>query len=236
MEQDLKEEPTTPTIDPVEKEEVKEEEPQAEAEEPKKEELPDWATEKIQKLEEEKENYKKGMLKYKKHTLEPEKEEEETEEDYPDWDETSKKFQAQTLSQAEKVAERKVSEVIGKANEQSAISQFLESHPEAEGKWDDIVSNINLKEGKSSVGVILKALNKAYTLTRIEAGEFDKVDNKEAKSKLADMSSVTKTTSKVATKGSNALSPGALNLADKMRVDPKKLAEEDDSSTATAKF
>ena len=50
------------------------------------------------------------------------------------------------------------------------------------------------------------------------------------------MSSVSKTTSKVADKGKPALSQGALKLADKMRVDPNKLAEEDDSSTATAKF
>ena len=238
MEEDLKTEPIAPVIDPAEKEAVTEDiKPQAEAEE---KELPDWAKEKMSRLEEERENYKQGMLKYKKHTLEPDEATEETEEtkeeEYPDWDETSKKFQRQTLDEAQKIAREATQKELSKRYEKDAIDKFIETHPEAEGKWDDIVVNYNPKSGKDSVNSILKDLNKAYIITRYEDGELEKINQKEANSQLANMSSVSKTTSKVADKGKPALSQGALKLADKMRVDPNKLAEEDDSSTATAKF
>jgi hypothetical protein len=208
--------------------------------------LPEWAKEKMSKLEEERENYKQGMLKYKKHTLGAEEEVEETkEEEYPDWDDTSKKFQKQTLTEAQKIAKEVATKEISKRNEQDAITQFLNTHPEAEDKWDDIVSNYTAKSGKDSVNSVLKDLNKAYVVTRYESGELEKMKEEAtkkgeakgvAKAKLAELSSVSKTTSKVADKGSNALSPGALKLAEKMRVDPKKLAEEDDSLTAEIKY
>ena len=44
-----------------------------------------------------------------------------------------------------------------------------------------------------------------------------------------------KTTSKTA-KGTTAISKGALDLAQKMRVNPEKLAAEDDSLTAEIKL
>ena len=221
------------------KEEVKTEEVETEV----KEELPQWAKEKMLKLEEEKENYKKGMLKYKKHTLEPEETEAEfvEKEEYPEWDENSKKFQKQTLSEAEKVAENKAKQIVEKNNEQEAISQFLSSHPDIEDKWDNVVSNYTPKNGKDNVKSIIKDLERAYVITRYESGELNKIQEEATKkgiaqAKIEELSTVSKTTSKVADKGKPALSQGALRLAEKMRVDPKKLAEEDDSLTAEIKF
>lgn len=201
--------------------------------------------ERLTKLEEEKENYKKGMLKYKDLSLKKtEDKTEEKEEEYPDWDETSKKFQKQTLTQAEKAAEKRALEIVGKYNEKAAIAQFTEKHPEVAERWDEIVANYNPKNGKESVQDIVKDLNRAYILTRYDKGEIDSLEadalkkgerKGKAEAQIADMSSVSKTTSKT-TKGSDALSPGALKLAEKMRVDPKKLAQEDDSSTAEIKL
>lgn len=203
-------------------------------------ELPQWAKEKMSKLEEEKENYKKGMLKAKGKTLEPEKEAEQ-EEEYPEWDENSKKFQTQTLSQAEKVAENKAKQIIEKNNEQEAISQFLTSHPDIEDKWDNVISNYTAKNGKDNVKSILKDLERAYVITRYESGELDKISEEATKKGIAqakaeELSSVSKTTSKVASQGTPSISKGAIDLAQKMRVNPEKLAEEDDSLTATIKI
>jgi hypothetical protein len=198
--------------------------------------------EKIVKLEEEKENYKQSLLSKKKAwnkglTLESKKEDvlTETIEDYPDWDETSKKFQKQTLSEAEKVAEKKAQSVVEKYNEKAAIDKFLIDHPEMEEKWEDIVSNYNPKHGKESISSIVKDLDRAYFMTQYESGTLNKTSDKEAKSKLAEMSTVSKTSSKTIPKGTS-LSKGAIDLATKMRVDTKKLAEEDDSLTAEIKL
>lgn len=203
-------------------------------------ELPQWAKDKMSKLEELKENYKKGMFKYKKLSTEPEKEEEQ-EEEYPEWDENSKKFQTQTLSEAKKVAETQAKQIVEKNNEQEAISQFLTSHPGIEDRWDNVISNYTAKNGKDNVKSILKDLERAYVITRYESGELDKISEEATKkgiaqSKAEELSTVSKTTSKTASQGTPAISQGAIDLANKMRVDPAKLAEEDDSLTAEIKL
>lgn len=207
--------------------------------------LPDWAKARLAKLENDKENYKKGLLKYKKLTLTPEKEVVKEEgEEYPEWDETSKKFQKQTLDEAEKIAERKAQAIIEQANEKAAIAKFLAKNPAVQEHWDDIVSNYSPKNGKETISAVLKDLDRAYLLTRYEMGELDKLQQEAskkgekagvAKAKLAELSSVSKTTSKTVPEG-KALSEGAIAMANQMRVDPKKLAQEDDSLTAEIKF
>jgi hypothetical protein len=204
----------------------------------------------LAKVEEEKENYKQMGLKYKNLTLEKSEKEESTEgddteeEEYPDWDENSKKFQKQTLAQAEKLAEAKAQQAIHKANEKTAIGEFVKNHPEAAEKWNEVVSNYVPKAGKDSVQDILKDLDRAYVLTRYEKGELSNLENEafkkgeskgKAESKLAELNSVSKTTAKTV-KGEGGLSAGALKLAEKMRVSPDKLALEDDSLTAEIKF
>lgn len=213
--------------------------------------LPQWAQDKLKKVDEEKENYKKGMLKYKDLSLkkkEEKKEEETVEEEYPDWDEDSKKFQKQTLGEAEKLAEKKARAIIEESNEKSAIAKFIQDNPELskESKWNEIIANYAPTHGKNTVDDVLMDLNRALVLHRYESGELDNM-SKEAEAKgelrgkaeaqVLDKATVSDsdTTSKTV-KGKINLSEGALALAKAMRVDPEKLAEEDDSSTATVNF
>jgi X-linked retinitis pigmentosa GTPase regulator len=239
------------TTGQVEKTEVKDEETKVETkvEETKveTEESVDTLKERLKKSEEEKENYKRGMLKYKDLTLKkPEEEEKENEEEYPEWDENSKKFQEQTLSQAEKKAEERAKSIVEKYNEKSAIAQFVTKNPELaeEDKWNEVISNYHPKNGKETKEDILKDLERALVITKYEKGELTNLESSafnkgkeegKAEVTVANMSSVSKTTQKT-TKESNVLSNDALMFAEKMRVDPKKLAEEDDSLTAEIKF
>ena len=191
----------------------------------------------LKKAEEDKENYKEGMLKYKKLSLEPEKKEEVEEEGveekkYPIFDDNSQLFQEQTVSMAEKIAETKAKQIVEKYNENAAISKFLSNNPEAEGKWNDIISNYHPKNGKESIYSIIKDLDRAYYLTKYELGEGE---NKEAKQQLDNMSTVSRTTVKNPPKG-DTLSQTALKMAGRMRVDLDKLAKEDDSLTAETNF
>ena len=206
--------------------------------------LPEWAKTKLETLERDKDNYKKGMLTAKKFSLTPEKKAKKEEEEELDLDDTSKKFQKQTVSKAEKVAEKKASNIVEDYNEKAAVAKFLESNPGLDEVWDDIVSNYTPKNGKETVESITKDLNRALLLTHYESGDLEKLKAEAtrkgekkgaAEAKVADMSSVSKTTGKVSSKGST-LTPGALKLADAMRVDKKELAKEDDSSTAEIKL
>jgi gas vesicle protein len=135
---------------------------------------------------------------------------------------------------------------VEKYNEKSAIAQFVTKNPELaeEEKWNEVISNYHPKNGKETKEDILKDLERALIITKYERGELTNLESsafnegkKEGKAEatVADMSSVSKTTQKT-TKESNALSNDALMFAEKMRVDPKKLAEEDDSLTAEIKF
>jgi len=203
------------------------------------ESLPDWAKTRLSKLEKDKDVYKKGMfgLKEKYELTKPKKKKKEEEEEYPEWDETSKKFQKQTIVEAEKRAEKAATDTVEKSNEKTAVANFLKDNPEVTEHWDEIVSNYNPKHGKDTVDSIIKDLKRAHLLARYEAGELDKKDKGEKKgeAKLAELSSVSKTTSKVVPKGS-ALSAQTIEMAKRMRVDPKEVAKEDDSSTAEIKF
>jgi len=240
-------------VEKVETEEVETDEVKTEKVETEKvetedvETLPQWAKDRLLKVEGEKENYKKGMLKYKR-TLDPvEKQEEKTEVEYPDWDETSKKFQEQTEKKAEAIAERKASQIIEKQNEKVAINSFISNHTEYDDndKWTDLLSNYHPKNGKETPQDIEKDLERAHFVLRYERGEISELEAKAFKkgeqkgktnSQIADLSSVSSTSHKsVDTKGST-LSERAIHLAKQMRVDPAKVAEEDDSSTATTNF
>lgn len=224
-----------------EKTEVKEEKVEEKVEakaEAESEETVESLKEKLKKTEEDKENYKKGMLKYKDKTLTKETEEETTE-DYPEWDENSKKFQEQTKKEAAQEARK----IVEQFNEKAATSKFISEHPELEdeSKWNEVVSNYHPKNGKETVASIEKDLERAYFLTRFERGEitnlekeaFEKGKKKgKAESEVEDLSSVSKTTSKSVKNDGKSVSEGALRLAQAMRVDPEKLAKEDDSLIA----
>jgi len=181
----------------------------------------------LAKVEEEKENYKKMALKYKEEakpkTL-------EAEEEYPDWDDQSKKFQKQTIEMAQKQAEEVTIRQTEKVNEKNAIASFIEKNPELsdDKKWQEVVKNYQPRS-KESVQDILKDLGRAYVITKFERGELDK---KEAKADISELGTVGKTTSKSATEG-KTLTQSELRLAKMMKVDPEKLAAEDMTKPAT---
>ncbi len=240
---ETKEEVKTPEeTDKVETEEVKTEEVKEDVES-----LPQWAKERLKKSEKEKEEYKSGMNKYKYLTLEKKVEESKEEEiEYPEWDDNSKKFQEQTLSQAEKRAEEQARKIVEKYNEKVAISQFVERNPELaeEDKWKEVISNYHPRSGKETPQDILNDLEESLIVTRYRKGELNDLEAKaeekgnkkgKAEAQIIDLSSVSKTTSKTVKEG-NTLSPGAIDLANKMRVDLKKLAEEDLSIPAEIKL
>ena len=155
-------------------------------------------------------------LKYKaeEKTLEPE--------EYPDWDEQSKRFQKQTIDLAQKAAEVTTRQQVEKVNEKNAIAQFIEKNPELadDSKWQEVIKNYQPRS-KESVQDIMKDLGRAKVITEYESG-----GKKEVKPDVSDMATVGKTTSKSTTEG-KTLTQSELNLAKMMKVDPEKLAAED---------
>lgn len=208
----LKEEETTSTTpEPVEE----------------KQESPEELKERLAKVESDLENYKNLALKLKKEDKEKTL---DAEEEYPDWDEQSKKFQKQTIELAQKQAEEITIRQTEKVNEKNAIAQFIEKNPELsdDSRWQEVIKNYQPRS-KESVQDIIKDLGRAYVITKYEKGELDK---KEAKPDVSDMATVGKTTSKSATEG-KSLTQSELRLAKAMKVDPEKLAAEDMTKPAT---
>lgn len=181
----------------------------------------------LAKAEEERENYKNMALKYKSDTKEKTLEAEE----YPDWDDQSKKFQKQTIELAQKQAEEVTIRQTEKVNEKNAIASFIEKNPELadDKKWQEVIKNYQPRS-KESVQDIMKDLGRALVITKYESGELDK--KKEVKNDVSDLGTVGKTTSKSATEG-KTLTQNELRLAKAMKVDPEKLAAEDMTKPAT---
>ncbi|MFA5990446.1 MAG: hypothetical protein WC803_12695 [Sphingomonas sp.] len=209
--------------------------------------------ERLKKTEEERDNYKTGLLKLKKtdRTLEAKKDTtvrslDQQDED-ADWDDDSKKFQKQTLSKAEKVAQKAAESVYQKANEKQAINSFLEQYPDfqSDEEWQEILSNYNPKNGKDSVSNIMKDLERARINVLYEKGDLEKLsveaENRGkqrgyAEGMHADLMTSGGTRQKSSNKDGKEISDGARALATKFRIDPKKLAQEDDSNRATISF
>lgn len=245
---DLNGNSVAPEAGQAENTEVKEEvESKVEVEKSKvEEETVDSLKAKLEKIETEKENYKTGLLKYKKLSLDKKEEKKEEEIEYPEWDENSKKFQEQTLNQAEKKAEERAKTIVEKYNEKSAIAQFVKKNPELaeEKNWNEVIANYHPRSGKESPEDILNDLDEALIVTRYRNGELTKgeaeaeergIKKGKAEAQIADLSSVSKITSKTVKEG-NALTPGEIELANKMRVPLDKLAEEDLSEPAEIKL
>ena len=179
--------------------------------------------EQLAKEQEEKENYKQGMLKYK----------EQVKEEEPEWDESSKKFQAQTLSKVETLAGEKATKTVESFNEKAGIAKFQEAHPDVDMK--EVLANYNPKNGKFSADSVVRDLERALVLHQYDSGtlssEVTVAEEKGrkrgvAETKVADLNTVSKTTSKTAPQG-NTLTDSELYLAKQMKVDPEKLAAED---------
>ena len=184
--------------------------------------------EQLAKEQEEKENYKQMGLKYKEEAKEE-----------PVWDEDSQKFQKQTLSRAEQLAEEKARKTVEDFNEKAGIAKFQELHPDVVIK--DVLANYQPKHGKYSADSVTRDLERAYVLHQYDSGKlssekeqsFEKGKKKgAAESKLADLNAVSTTSQKTAPQG-KTLTDGEIQMAKRMKVDPEKLAEEDMSEPAT---
>lgn len=146
---------------------------------PVNEETPEQLKEKLQKAEEERDNYKQGLLNretelkaLKSKEKETEEENEEKNEEETQWDDASKKFQEETLVKSQKFAEEAATKVLEKKNDSTAQTEFRESHPEiTDEKWVDIVANYNPKNGKDSIKSVVKDLERAYVIYRFDKGE-----------------------------------------------------------------
>lgn len=129
---------------------------------------------KYEKILEDKENYKEGLLSYKEKykSLESDKNNDQDSEDKPSEDTpmTKKDFY--------------------KVNERKAINKFVEEHPEVEENWDDFVKYYPGKRGKETEEDILKDLDDAKTLFDKYHSDSDEDDDK---SKRASLSSETTT-------------------------------------------
>jgi len=193
--------------------------------------------ERLKKAEQERDNYKEGLLKLKRseRTLSEKKEEAKDDEDAPEWDEASKKFQAQTLSEAEKRARIAAQSYVEENNEKAAISTFLTEHPELGGdeEWKEILSNYNPKHGKGTVDSIVTDLNRARVVMLHDRGELDKLSQEAeergkrkgaAESYHANAHTSSGSASKsTSDQGSDGISKGAKEIAQAFGIDPKKL-------------
>ena len=105
---------------------------------------------KLAKVEAESENYKTGMLKYKKASKEV----------VVDNDEIKN------------IAVEASNEVMEKSNEKSAIAQFTEKYPALKDPkaWQEVVSNYNPKAGKGSIESVKQDLEAALVLAKHYGG------------------------------------------------------------------
>ena len=184
--------------------------------------------EQLAKEQEEKENYKQGMLKYKEQAKEE-----------PAWDEDSAKFQKQTLSKAEELAAERARLTVEEFNEKAGVAKFQEAHPGVDMK--EVMANYNPKNGKFSAESVVRDLERAFVLHQYDSGKLSTEkeesfkDGKKkgaAEAKVADLNTVSTTSQKTVPQGSS-LTDSELEMAKRMKVDPEKLAEEDLSVPAT---
>ena len=177
--------------------------------------------EQLAQEQEEKENYKQGMLKYKDQAKEE-----------PMWDEDSTKFQKQTLSKAEQIADERSRKTVEDFNEKAGIAQFKDKHPDVDIKG--VLANYSPKNGKYSADSVARDLERALVLHQYDTGslpnETAKAEEKgrkkgAAETKLADLNTVSTTSQKTVPQG-KALTDGELQMAKRMKVDPERLAEE----------
>lgn len=195
--------------------------------------LPQWAKDRIAKLEEERGNLSKAVMRLNKERKTAEPVEHEPEEPVTEWDDDSKKFQKETLTRAEKAAEQKAQAIFERQTERAAIQAFIESHPELsqKGAWSEVIANYAPKNGKDTQQAIIKDLERALFLTKYEKGELTPKEENKADKMISDLASISTTASKPV-KQTNTLTPGEIRLAEAMRVDLKKLAAEDLSKPA----
>ena len=165
---------------------------------------------KLKKAEEERENYKTGMLKYKKQVKEV-----DSEEDVPNVSE---------------VAEKAALSVIERNNERIAINRFTEKYPALRdpAKWREVIVNYSPRNGKESSESISKDLEAALMLAKHYGG--GKVGGEEIS--LSAMGTVSSTGSTVRRGSSDEMSEKTAEMGRRFNSSPEyaeKLKKEDDT-------
>ncbi|MFW6196235.1 MAG: hypothetical protein ACOC5D_02760 [Thermoplasmatota archaeon] len=123
--------------------------------------------EEYEKLQRDRENYKKGMLSYKEKL--------NSQESKSSSDQEEKKEESDYISRKE----------FYKANEKEAIEKFVEENPEVEKNWDSLVKHYSGKRGKATVKDVLRDLDDAKTLyDKYNSGD-DESDDKDKRADLA---------------------------------------------------
>lgn len=114
------------------------------------------------KAQEERDNYKRGMFKYKNKSQDSSDEEDEGEEEN----------QEAVVPDVKAIATQAATELIEKNNEKSAISQFTSKYPALKDPsvWRKVIENYNPKAGKGSVNSIMQDLEAALILARHYGG------------------------------------------------------------------
>lgn len=216
-----------------------EQEQQAQAEELR------LAKEALAKSDEEKENYRKGLLsreeelKKFKTSKDNEEEKDKKDKEETEWDENSRKFQEETISKTAKVAEEAAVKALEQRNDRTAQQEFRESHPEIDdAKWEQIVANYNPKSGKDSTKGIMRDLERAYVVYKFDAGEtIDPAEiartNAENKNREMNVTHGTSANSGKFEEEKGGVSDGAKEIAGRFGIPVDKLEQEDDSRRAT---
>lgn len=196
------------------------------------------------KAEEERENYKKGLLsreeelkKFKKQDDNNDDEGNNDDEDFQ-WDDASAKFQSETLSKSEKIAEQAAVKALEKRTETSAQSKFLSSHQDiTQEVWEKVVANYSPQNGKDSEENILKDLERAYILYRYDnnlpIGQVD-TSKQEGEEKVKQVA-ITHGAPVVPSEqedDDSKVTDSQLYIASKMGVSKEALEKEDDSLRA----
>jgi hypothetical protein len=197
----------------------------------------------LAKAEEEKENYRKGLLsreeelKTLKSSKEEGKEDEKDDEKEIEWDENSKKFQEETLSKTAKLAEEAAvaaaMKAINSTNEKTAQEKFRASHPEVtDEEWADIMANYTPKLGAE------KDLERALILTKFDKGEIidpAEINRRQAEERNRDMniSHGTPSSSGKYEEQKGGVTEGQKALASRFGISVERLEKEDDSRQAT---
>lgn len=129
------------------------------------------------KIAEERDNYKQGVIakenelkKFKKpEAQQEERKEGEEEEEETQWDDASLKFQNETLTKADKIAQDAAAKVLEKRTEKTAQSKFLEAHKDVTAEvWEKVVANYTPQNGKDSEESVIKDLERAYFLYKFD--------------------------------------------------------------------
>lgn len=195
----------------------------------------------LAKVEEEKENYRKGLLSREEElkTLKTSKEGEEEEDKNKEieWDDASKKFQEETLSKTTKLAEEAAvaatMKAINSTNEKVAQEKFRATHTEVtDADMVEIMANY------TNTGNPAKDLDRALILTKFDRGEIidpAEINRRQAEERNRDMniSHGTLSGSGKYEEQKGGLTDGARAIAGRFGISAEALEKEDDSRQAT---